>query len=163
MIERLYQARRPTMAGLSSFAIVCVVGFGGNGTPAATVEISAYAVVGDTIPASLDGRTGDNARGRRLVLDRETGNCLICHQVPIPSEPSQGDLAPSLAGVGSRLSAGQLRLRLVDQSKLNAATLMPAYHRINDLKRVALKYKAAPVFSAQQIEDVVAWLGTLKD
>ena len=151
------------MAGLVSFAIVCVVEVGGSSVSAAAVEISPYVVVGDAIPAPLNGLTGDRARGRRLVLDRETGNCLICHQVPMPSEPSQGDLAPSLAGVGSRLTAGQMRLRLVDQSKLNPATLMPAYHRVNDLKRVAPKYKAVPVFSAQEIEDVVAWLGTLKD
>lgn len=151
------------MAELFGFAIIGFVGLAGICGPTIAVEISHFAVVGDTIPAPLDGRSGDSARGRRLVLDRETGNCLICHQVPISSEPSQGDLAPSLAGVGARLTAGQIRLRLVDQSKLNPATLMPAYYRTSDLKRVASKYKAVPVFSAQEIEDVVAWLGTLKD
>ena len=151
------------MAELFGFAIVGFVASGGISLPAAAVEITPYTVVGDAIPVPLDRRSGDSARGRRLVLDRETGNCLICHQVPISSEPSQGDLAPSLAGVGSRLTPGQIRMRLVDQSKLNPATLMPAYYRTSDLKRVASKYKAVPVFSAQEIEDVVAWLGTLKN
>jgi L-cysteine S-thiosulfotransferase len=133
--------------------------------PAGAVEngIAEYAIVGDSIPQPLDGLSGDSERGRRLVLDRETGNCLICHQVPVPREPSQGDLGPSLAGVGNRLSAGQLRLRLVDQSKLNPATIMPPYHRIEGLTRVAGKYRSKPVFSAQEIEDVVAWLATLKE
>ena len=122
-----------------------------------------YDVVGDAIPLPLDGRNGDASRGRRLVLDREKGNCLICHRVPVPNEPSQGDLAPSLAGVGGRLDAGQLRYRLVDQSKLNPATLMPPYHRVDGLRRVADRYRGRPVFTAQEIEDVVAWLASLKE
>ena len=130
---------------------------------AAEVGVASYTVVGDAIPTPLDGLDGNAERGRRLVLDRETGNCLICHQVPIASEPSQGDLAPSLAGVGGRLTAAQIRFRLVDQSQLNPATLMPPYHRVEGLTRVAAKFRSKPVFDAQQIEDVVAWLATLKD
>ncbi len=130
---------------------------------AAEAGVVSYAVVDDTIPAPLDRLDGNAERGRRLVLDRETGNCLICHQVPIASEPSQGDLAPSLAGVGARLTAAQIRFRLVDQSRLNPMTLMPPYHRVDGLTRVAAKFKSKPVFDAQQIEDVVAWLATLKD
>ena len=130
---------------------------------AAEVGVASYTVMGDAIPAPLDNLDGNAERGRRLVLDRETGNCLICHQVPIASEPSQGDLAPSLAGVGARLTAAQIRFRLVDQSRLNPMTLMPPYHRVDGLTRVAGKFKTKPVFDAQQIEDVVAWLATLKD
>ncbi len=133
--------------------------------PVQAVEagIAAYSVAGDSIPQPLHGLTGNSEQGRRLVLDRETGNCLICHQVPLPREPSQGDLGPSLAGVGSRLDAGQLRYRLVDQSKLNPATIMPPYHRVDGLARVAARYRSKPVFSSQEIEDVVAWLATLKE
>ena len=130
---------------------------------AAEAGIATYVTAGDAIPAPLDGLTGNPVNGRALVLDRETGNCLICHQVPIAGEPFQGDLAPTLAGVGARLTAGQIRYRLVDPSKLNPATLMPAYHRVEGLTRVAGRYRNKPVFSAQQIEDVVAWLATLKD
>jgi L-cysteine S-thiosulfotransferase len=130
---------------------------------AAETAMARYEVTGDAIAAPLDGRIGDAIRGRRLALDRESGNCLICHQAPVANEPSQGDLAPALAGVGTRLTPAQLRLRLVDQSRLNPATLMPAYHRVDGLTRVAGRYRGRPVFTAQEIEDVVAWLATLKD
>ena len=101
------------------------------------------------------------ARGRRIVLDRETGNCLICHKVPEPAEPFQGDLGPDLSGVGTRLTAGQIRLRLVDESRLNPQTLMPPYYRVEGLSRVSARYRGKPVLTAQEIEDVVAYLGTL--
>ncbi len=152
-----------TMAGLESLAICLTLGLSVRTANAAEAGVATHSVVGDTIPSPLDGLIGNSDRGRRLVLDRETGNCLICHQVPVASEPSQGDLAPTLAGVGSRLTAGQIRFRMVDQSRLNPATLMPAYHRVEGLTRVADKYRGKPVFSAQDIEDVVAWLTSLKD
>ena len=130
---------------------------------AAEMPVVPYELVGDTIPTPLAGLASDAQRGRKLVLDRETGNCLICHHVPVTGEPSQGDLAPTLAGVGGRLTVGQLRYRLVDQSRLNAATMMPPYYRVDRLTRVALRFRDKPVFTAQNIEDVVAWLGTLKE
>jgi L-cysteine S-thiosulfotransferase len=119
------------------------------------------AVVGDAMPGSLTGRPGNAVRGRRIVLDRETGNCLICHKVPEPAELFQGDLGPDLGGVGKRLTAGQIRLRLADQSRLNPRTLMPPYHRAEGLNRVAAKYEGRPVLTAQEMEDVIAYLGTL--
>lgn len=122
-----------------------------------------FEVVGDAIPGSLTGRSGDVARGRRVVLERENGNCLICHNVPEPQERFQGDLGPPLAGVGSRLTAAQIRLRLVDQTRLNAATIMPAYYRIDRLVRVAERYAGKPVLSAAEIEDAVAYLASLRD
>ena len=124
--------------------------------------VAKFTIVGDAIPSPLNALAGDPERGRKLVLDRENGNCLICHQVPVASEPNQGDIGPPLAGVGARLTPGQLRLRLVDESRLNPATLMPPYHRLDGLVRVAARYRTKPVFSAQEIEDVVAWLATLK-
>ena len=73
-----------------------------------------------------------------------------------------GNLAPSLAGVGSRMTAGQLRLRMIDSTRINSATIMPAYYRIEGLNQVALAYRGKPVLSAGQIEDVVAYLRQLK-
>lgn len=123
--------------------------------------IADYAVTGDAIVEPLTPEAGNAARGRQIVLDRETGNCLICHKVPEPTEPFQGDLAPDLGGIGRRLTAGQIRLRLVDESRLNPQTLMPPYYRVDGLNRVAARYRSKPVLTAQEIEDVVAYLGTL--
>ncbi len=119
-------------------------------------------IAGDAIPAPLTGTPGDPERGRQIVLDREVGNCLICHKLPEPAERFQGELGPDLAGVGSRLSTGQLRLRIVDQSRLNPRTLMPPYFRIDRLAMVAEHYRGKPVLTAQQVEDVVAYLQTLR-
>lgn len=118
--------------------------------------------VGDTIPEPLTDAPGDAKRGRQVVLDREVGNCLICHHVPEPAERFQGELGPDLAGVGSRLTAAQLRLRIVDQSRINPRTLMPPYYRVDRLALVAEQYRGKPVLTAQQVEDVVAYLQTLR-
>src|SRR5262249_28956887 len=108
-----------------------------GGPLAAQEPLRVYAVVGDAIPQSLTGQPGDAARGRPIVANRTVGLCLLCHSGPIPEERFQGNLAPSLAGAGSRWSPGQLRLRLVDPARLNADTIMPPYYRLDHLQRVA--------------------------
>jgi len=130
----------------------------------ATVLAAALAVtvVGDAIPASLTGASGDPARGRAIVVDRQVGLCLLCHSGPLPEQRFQGDLGPDLGGVGARLSAGQIRLRIVDPARANPATIMPAYFKTEGLERVAPALRGKTVLSAQQIEDVVAFLVTLK-
>lgn len=90
------------------------------------------------------------------------GLCLLCHSGPFPEERFQGNLAPSLAGVGARLSTGQIRLRIVDPGRVSPQTIMPAYFRTEGLQRVAPAYRGKTVLSAQQIEDIVAFLATLK-
>jgi sulfur-oxidizing protein SoxX len=121
-----------------------------------------YAVVGDGIPAPLAGLAGDAARGRAIAANRQAGLCLLCHTAPIPEERFQGDLAPGLAGAGDRWSAAQLRLRMVDASRLNPDTIMPAYFRVDGLQRVAPAQQGKTILDAQQIEDVIAWLQTLR-
>ena len=118
---------------------------------------------GEAIPQSLTGAKGDPARGRAIVANRQAGLCLLCHSGPFPEERFQGDLAPDLRGAGRRWSEGQLRLRLVDSSRVNPATIMPSYHRTEGLTRVAPAFRGKPVLTAEQIEDVVAFLMTLKD
>jgi sulfur-oxidizing protein SoxX len=125
-------------------------------------SLKADAVVGDAIPASLTGAPGDAARGRMLVLDRGS-TCILCHSGPFPEAKFQGDLAPSLAGAGSRWSEGQLRLRLVDASRLNPATIMPSFYRVEGLERVGAPWRDKPILSAEQIEDVVAYLVSLRE
>jgi L-cysteine S-thiosulfotransferase len=128
----------------------------------ARADLANFTVSGDRVDAPLAGVKGDAERGRRVVLNRETGNCLICHQVPEPNEAFQGNVGPSLMGVGGRLDAGQLRLRLIDQTLINPLTLMPPYYRTGDLLRVGTKFRNRPVLEPQEIEDVVAYLMTLK-
>ncbi|MBC7704833.1 MAG: sulfur oxidation c-type cytochrome SoxX [Rhodoferax sp.] len=122
-----------------------------------------WVVVGDAIPEALTGVPGDPVRGRAIVANRQLGLCLLCHTGPIPEERFQGSLAPDLAGAGTRWTTGQLRLRMVDAKALNPQTLMPSYHRMDGLNRVAAAWAAAPMLSAQQVEDVVAYLTTLRE
>ena len=122
-----------------------------------------YGVVGDSVPTSLTGRPGDPERGRAIVLSRQTGLCLLCHSGPFPEDRTQGNLAPDLAGVASRLSVGQLRLRVIDAGRVNPATIMPPFYRTEGLARIAQAYVGKPILSAAQIEDVVAFLVTLKN
>ena len=117
----------------------------------------------DGIPESLTGARGDPARGRAIVASRQVGLCLLCHGGPFPEERFQGNLAPDLTGAGRRWSEGQLRLRVADSGRINPATIMPAYHRTEGLLRVAPAWRGKPILSAEQIEDVVAFLLTLKD
>lgn len=129
---------------------------------AAAVLCASAAAAQDGIPASLTGQAGDPARGRAIVANRQLGLCLLCHSGPFPEERFQGDLAPSLEGAGRRLSEARLRLRLVDSRKVNPDTIMPSYYRTEGLERVAPAFRGKPLLSAEQIEDVVAYLGTLK-
>ena len=117
----------------------------------------------DALPDSLTGAPGDPARGRAIVANRQVGLCLLCHSGPFPEERFQGDLAPDLRGAGARWTEGQLRLRIADSGRINPATIMPAYHRVEGLVRVAPAFRGRPILSAEQIEDVVAFLTTLRD
>ena len=133
---------------------------------AAVVALFALAGVasgGDGLPQSLTGAKGDPVRGRAIVTNRQVGLCLLCHSGPFPEERFQGNLAPDLRGAGARWSEAQLRLRIVDSSRINPATIMPAYYRTEGLARVAPAWQGKPVLSAGQIEDVVAFLLTLRD
>lgn len=121
-----------------------------------------YVIVGDSIPASLTGAKGDPVRGRAIVADPQKGMCLLCHSGPFPEDKFQGNIGPDLAGVGGRLSEGQLRLRIVDASKVNPNTIMPPFYRVDGLRRVPAAYRGQPVLTAVEIEDVVAYLTTLK-
>ena len=115
----------------------------------------------DSIPASLTGAKGDPARGRAIVANRQVGLCLLCHSGPFPEERFQGNLAPDLRGA-ARLTEGQIRQRIVDSRKVNPQSIMPAYYRSEGLVRVAPAYRGKTVLTAEQIEDVVAYLLTLK-
>ena len=105
---------------------------------------------------------GDPVRGRAIVANKQVGLCLLCHAGPFPEERFQGNLAPDLSGAGRRWTESELRLRLVDPQRFNPDTVMPSYARTQGLERVAPQFRGKPILTAQQIEDVVAFLGTLK-
>ena len=149
------------MARLTAYlAGACLVAMGAGSVHAQALP--AYAVVNDAIPASLTGMPGDATRGRALVVERSS-TCILCHSGPFPEQRFQGDLAPRLAGTGNRWSEGELRLRLVDASRLNAATIMPSYYRLDGLNRVGPAWRGKPILSAEQIEDILAYLVTLRE
>jgi len=134
-----------------------------DGSPSAETGLKRFTVVGDAIPASLTGSKGDPERGRAIVANRQVGLCLLCHSGPFPDQRFQGNLAPDLKGAGARWSEGQLRLRIADAGQLNPQTIMPPYYRVDGLQRVAVGFRGKPVLTAEQIEDVVAFLATLKE
>jgi sulfur-oxidizing protein SoxX len=88
---------------------------------------------------------------------------VLCHAGPFGDARFQGNIGPNLSGTGARWSEGQLRLRIVDASRINPDTIMPPYYRITDLNRVAPEFRGKPVLTAEQIEDVVAYLTTLRN
>jgi len=120
-----------------------------------------YHMVDGAIPQPLTDQPGDPERGRRIVLDREGGDCTICHAMPLPQRQFHGTVGPLLDGIGGRYASGELRLRLVDPKAFNPDTIMPAYYKVDGLHRVLERYRGKPMLTAQQVEDVVAYLLTL--
>lgn len=156
---------RTRLAWLLSIAAILAASESGAaiGEEASPAALRPFTIVGDAIPDSLTGQKGDPARGRAIVLNRNVGLCLLCHSGPFPEERFQGNMAPDLKGAGTRWSEGQLRLRLVDARKLNPATIMPPYYVVDGMTRVAASLRGKPILTAEQIEDVVAFLATLRE
>ena len=139
-------------------ALALTVGSASAAAPSANVKVS---VVGDGIPQPL-ASAGDAGRGLRLIVARENANCVLCHAIPDAAVRFAGDVGPSLAGVGARLTVAQLRLRVADNLRLQPATIMPSYYKVDGLARVAAAYRDKPILSAAEVEDVVAYLATLR-
>jgi len=130
---------------------------------AAALLLSAGMAAADEIAEPLINRPGDPVRGRAIVADQYKGLCILCHSGPFPEHPYMGTLAPPLDGVGSRLSIAELRARIVDSRKSNPETIMPPYHATDGLRRVGPDWKDRTILSAQEVEDVVAFLATLTE
>jgi len=155
------------MAGVGILTSVLVVGVLGvfnafGGAVQSHNRPVEYRIVNGAIPEPLTNQPGDPERGRHVVLDREGGDCIVCHPMPLPQRQFHGTIGLPLDGVGSRYTAGALRLRLVDPKVINPQTIMPAYYKVEGLHRVLDRYGGKPILTAQQIEDVVAYLLTLK-
>ena len=136
---------------------------GSAGRAADATRMAPVQIVGDAIARSLTGSLGDPARGREIAFNRERGNCSVCHGFGASDDDVHGNVGPSLRGIADRRSPGQIRLRLVDSRRINPASLMPSYYRVDGLTRVAASYVGKPVLEAQEIEDVIAFLATLHD
>lgn len=123
-------------------------------------------IVGDGIPSSLTEIKGDANRGREIVANRQLGLCTLCHQLADVasdgSEKFQGNLSVNLAGVGARLSESQLRLRIADNRQVNNKSIMPAFYKVDKLNRVGQTWQGKTILTAQQVEDVVMYLVSLK-
>ena len=83
-----------------------------------------------------------------------------CHRAP--GVEVAGNVGPPLDGIGSRLSAAELRVRVADITRVYPDSVMPTFHRTEGLRRVSKPHEGKPVLDSQQLEDVVAWLGSLK-
>ena len=142
------------MTFVSTFFMLCAVLF--------ALSVQAQS---DAMPTALTQQAGDATRGAASVRNREGGHCVLCHAVPGVAERMSGNIGPPFAGVGARLTVPQLRLRVVNNAALNPATIMPAYHVVGEAterSRVATAFIGKPVLPAQEIEDIVAYLATLK-
>ena len=144
--------------GVAGAVVFCAVAAFG----ARAGELVKYKVVVDAIPQSLTGKAGDPAKGRKTAINRKKGNCLACHVMPVPEQADHGEVGPPLNEVASRLSAGQIRLRIVNPKVVNPGTIMPAFYRTKGLHRVQKKWQGKTIISAQDVEDVTAYMMTLK-
>ncbi len=138
-----------------------LVGVALFGTLAANANAAEYMIVDHTIPASLTGKAGDPAAGKKIAISRKKGNCLACHVMPIPEEQFHGEVGPDLSDVGSHFTEAELRMRLVDAKVLNPDTIMPAFLKPGT-HDVLEKFKGKTIVEPQEIEDMIAYLMTLK-
>jgi L-cysteine S-thiosulfotransferase len=162
-MNRIAGTRAIAAIAVRALPVACVLltaqGMGHAQSPPAPPPVK---VANGAIAESLSGVPGDAARGREVVMNRELGNCMLCHAFPDDGSRVAGNVGPPLAGVSARMSAGELRLRLVDSTLVNPDSAMPGYHRTGSLTRVAAIYAGKPVLDAQQVEDVIAYLQGLR-
>ena len=123
-------------------------------------EMAAFEIVDGAIPQSLTGKAGDPVAGRKTAINRKKGNCLACHVMPIPEQQFHGQVAPPLDGIGDRQNEAELRMRMVDSKVFDEDTIMPSFYKTGQ-HMVLKKFEGKTILSAQEVEDVVAYLMTL--
>ena len=147
---------------LLGMTVLAVAGLSMSVDVAAEELVKFKIVSGNSITVSLTGKAGDPVKGREVAINRKKGNCLACHAMPVPEQPYHGEVGPDLNGVADHLSEGEIRLRIVNPKYSNPNTIMPAFYRTEGLHMVAKKFQGKPMLTAAEVEDVVAYLMTLK-
>jgi sulfur-oxidizing protein SoxX len=143
--------------------VVCVL-LTGCGTTATAAKDAKFTVDRNdfSIRQSLTGKPGDPDNGRKVAINRKKGNCLACHTMPVPEQPFHGRIGPPLTGIGARYTPEQLRLRVVNPKVVNPNTIMPSFYKTDGYNRPLKKFADGTILSAQEVEDVVAYLTTLR-
>ncbi|MGX0877165.1 sulfur-oxidizing protein SoxX [Roseovarius sp. MBR-154] len=144
----------------------------GAATGAAAADIAPGEVPFEdgAVTVSLTGVPGDAARGREVVGNKSLGNCVACHANSDMSDiPFHGEIGPMLDGVGERWSEAELRGIVANAKMMFPGSMMPSFYRVDGFTRPGNAYTGeaaddsfGPLLTAQQIEDVVAYLATLK-
>ena len=148
---------------IAAFAAVVGIASGTAALAQDSMELVKYMIDDESsIAMSLTGKPGDATTGRAAAINRKLGNCLACHVMPVPEQPFHGEIGPDLAGVADRYSEGEIRLRVVDPKVINPDTIMPAFYKNEGFHRVLKKFQGKTILSAEQVEDIVAYMMTLK-
>ncbi|MEO9902023.1 sulfur oxidation c-type cytochrome SoxX [Nisaea sp.] len=136
-----------------------------SGVSAETVKPGDVKIVDGEVVQALTDKPGDPQKGRQWFMGRKLGNCLACHaNSDLADQPYHGEVGPPLDGVADRWSVTELRAIVINSKEaLSPETIMPGFYRDAGLNRVAKKFAGKTVLTAQQVEDVVAYLMTLKE
>ena len=155
--------RRLVLSSLSAAAIAAAPFAAQHAVGQGKAPLVEYKIVDeDSIPVALTGKPGDPEKGKKWAIAGRLGHCIACHVMPV-DEPYMGEVGPSLVGVASRYEAGQLRMLIVDPKVINEDTMMPAFYKADGFHRVRKAFVGKTMLSAQQVEDIVAYLLTLKE
>ena len=145
----------------TAFALVLSI----SSVSAETVKPADVKIVDGAIAQGLTDKPGDPDAGLKWFVGRKLGNCLACHtNEKLSDQPYHGEVGPPLDGVAGRWSQAELRAIVVNSKEaLSPETIMPGFYRDSGLSRVAKKFAGKTILTAQQVEDVVAYLMTLKE
>ncbi len=151
---------KPIKLALISAAVVAL----GSAASAQMVGPDDVTFADGAVAASLTGAAGDAANGRKVFANRKQGNCLACHQnSEMPEQTFHGEVGPSLDGVADRWDEAQMRGILVDSKNTFEGTIMPSFYRLKNGVRPLKKFDGKTVLTAEQVEDVLAYIQTLKE
>ena len=129
-----------------------------------TISPASVVFTDGEVATSLTGVAGDAASGRKAFLNRKKGNCLACHSnTETDDQPFHGEVGPMLDGAADRWTEAELRGLLTNSKMMFEGTIMPAFYRADGYTRNLEKFEGKTILSAQEVEDVLAYLLTLTE